>query len=96
MHVFSSPSGHRPLVPATKQYQHTLLLRGLHTHVIPIIIDVKKETGEARFITAMNDGKRLDLSRGMPIKWVIQRCCASYLKKDLNLLRLMFNINHQT
>lgn len=95
-HVLSSPPGHGPLVPAMKQYQHALLLQCHHTHVIRIITDVKKEAGEACFIMAMNDSKRLDLPGGTLLKWVIQRCRASYAKKDLNLLRLMFNINHQT
>lgn len=57
MHVFRSPAGRRPLVLAMKLYQHTLLLQGLHTHVISIIADVKKETGEARFIMTMNDSR---------------------------------------
>lgn len=57
MHVFSSPSGRRPLVLAMKLYQHTLLLQGPHTHVISIITDVKKETGAARFIMTMNDSR---------------------------------------
>lgn len=45
---------------------------------------------------AMNDSERLNFPGGTLIRWVIQRRCASHLKKDLNLLRLMFNINHQT
>lgn len=96
MHVLSSPSGHGPLVFAMKQHQHALLLKCHYTHVIPNITEVKKETGETCFITSMNDSKRLDFPRGTLLKWVIQRCCALYLRKDLNLLHLMFNINHQT
>lgn len=90
MRVLSSPSAHGPLVPAKKQYQHTLLLQRHHTRVMPIITDVKAETGEAYFITVMTDSERLDLPEGTLLKWAIQRYYASYLKKDLKFIT--FNV----
>lgn len=89
------PFGRGPLVGAMKTRQHALLLQCRNTHAIPIITDAKEGTGETCFITVMNDGVGSDLL-GHLAKWVIQICSTSYLNKDLNLLCLMLNINHQT
>lgn len=75
--------------------QYAPLLQCHNTHAISIIMDVKEETGGTCFIPAVNDRVRSDLLRHLA-KWVIQKCSSSYLNKDLNLLCLMLNINHQT
>lgn len=89
------PFGHGPLAWAMKPCYHALLLWCRNTHAIPIITDVKEERRETCFITVMNESVRSDLLRRLA-KWVIQIRSTSYLNKDLNLLCLMLNINHQT